>query len=72
MTVWEQWCDELKECGGEIVNKKIFLCNCGIHDMECTNVVNGKKCPLFNTPYCCGILRNKEADEYLESEVKDK
>lgn len=67
-TVWEQWCEELKSCGELIVNKRFLFCNSGLFDMECTNVGNGNKCPLY------GIRCNnyKEADKYLESEIKDK
>ena len=66
MTAWEQWCEELKECGENLANKKDLICNCGLYDMRCINKGNGKKCPLFNLN-CCNY---KKIDEYLESEVK--
>ena len=68
MTVWEQWCEELKKCGKDLANKKLLICNCGLYDMECTNKGNGKKCPLFNTRFCGHNYI--ESDKYLESEVK--
>ena len=68
MTVWEQWCEELKACGKDLANKKCLICNCGLYDMDCTNKGNGKKCPLFNTKLCG--FNYIEADKYLESEVK--
>lgn len=68
MTVWEQWCEELKECGKDLANKKDLICHCGLYEMTCINKGNGKKCPLFDTNLCGHNYI--EADKYLESEVK--
>ena len=64
MTRWEKWIEELKTLEIDKVN---FICNCGLYDDFCNNIVTQEKCPLFYSQ----CRSNKLGDIFLNEEVKE-
>ena len=69
MTNWGKWCEDLKTLDDKstsvvTLNKRNFICNCGLYDANCINEITGELCPLYSLENC-----RRTGEDFLDSEV---
>lgn len=65
MTNWEKWIEELKNSD---IDKAKFICNCGLYNQLCKNIITGEKCPLDQLAFC---TKRDIGNKFLDEEVEE-